>query len=271
MRDDTSDTPREAWWVDTDPGLGLPMTDVDDALALLHLLAWEVPVAGWTTCYGNSALDRTDRVARSLGARFGVPVVRGARGPGDEQTEAAEVLAAHRGPVLALAPLTNVAAALRRGAAWSELVVLGGTDRRLPNLRVLHTTELNLAVDEAAAAVVLPVTDRLCTMEVCRRVRFGRAELASAPDWVRRGARSWLWTSPLRTGRWSFYPWDLLPAAQITHPSLFTTAPVTATLRSAWGYRGRVELRPGGRTTWLADVDVEGFLALWKETCARLR
>jgi len=257
------------WLIDTDPGLGLALADVDDALAILHLVARGVAVDGLTTSYGNASLPRTHRVALGLGERLGLPVFRGARRPGDGRSPAVDRLVAHRGPVLALAPFTNVAAALRAGARFERLVVLGGTDRRLPNLRPLHTTELNAAVDEPAARVVLESADVVCPMEPCRPLRFGRAELAKAPAWVRRGCRSWLWTSPLRTGRLAFVPWDLVPAVYLTHPQLFRCihrVRVSMAGRPLW--RGSVRTTGGGRSTVIRGVDAAGLRSVWADTLA---
>jgi purine nucleosidase len=250
--------------VDTDPGLGLPWTDVDDALAVVHLHAAGVPLAALTTTWGNSSLQRTTAVARQLGQRLGVPVFAGAAGAGDRDTEAARALAAHRGSVLALGPLTNVAAALERGASWERLVVLGGTCRRLPNLRPLHTTELNLALDEPAAAEVLPRCTDLVPMEPCRTVWFTERELLPAPAWLREGCAHWLRTSPLRTGRRAFHPWDLLAAAWVTHPSLFHAERRGVRLDSCRGWRGYVRYEPG-QTNVIFGVDAEGLAAAWRE------
>ncbi len=257
-------------WIDADPGLGLPVTDVDDALAIAHLAARQVPIAGLSTCFGNAGVDRVTPVARALSARLGRwPVVRGASCPGDVDTEAVDALVAHRGTVLALAPLTNIAAALSRGAQWTQLIVLGGTDRRLPNIRPLHTTELNFAVDEAAAAAALRATTTLFPMEPCRRVWFRRAELSAAPGWLRRPCRSWLLTSPPRTGRLAFHPWDLLPAMWLTHPQHFGMQSASVTLRSAPAYRGRVRYGPG-EIAVARTVDEAALRATWRQSCERL-
>lgn len=257
----------EPWLIDTDPGLGLPLADVDDALAIVHLHAWGVKIAGLTTVYGNAPLHATTRSARALGQRFGLPVFAGAARPGDHDTDAARALTAHTGNVLAIGPLTNIAAALDRGARWSRLVVLGGTDRRLPNLRPLHTTELNFAIDEAAAARCLPHIDLLCPMEPCRKVYFSRTELRGAPDWLRRGCQRWLLTSPLRTGRFAFHPWDLLPAAAITHPERARTRTASFRLNSRPGYRGY--LRYGVGTTPVITA-IDDLPELWAQSLARL-
>src|SRR3982074_2224952 len=59
-------------WIDTDPSIGSPIREVDDAFALL--LAFHSPelrTAGISTTYGNASLGATTRVARDLVQRFG--------------------------------------------------------------------------------------------------------------------------------------------------------------------------------------------------------
>ena len=233
-------------WVDCDPAMGLPFADVDDALALVFLVASGVRVAGISTCYGNAALDRLHPVAERLAAELGIPVVvRGAARPGDTDTAAAEALASFRGTVLAIAPLTNVAAALARGARWERLVVLGGSARRMRNVRPLHTTELNFALDEPAAEVVLRERCDLVPMEPCRSAWFGAAELAALPPSMERACRTWRWTSPLRTASFSFHPWDLVAAAWLTDPDLVSARPARAILASGPLSRGYIRYVEG--------------------------
>jgi inosine-uridine nucleoside N-ribohydrolase len=211
--------------VDTDPALGLPYSDVDDAVAIYTLVAGKAPVVGLTTVFGNNTLERVHLVAEAIGARLGLPVFRGARGPGDAQTPAVDRLCAHDGAVLAIGPLTNIAAALARGARWSRLIVLGGASRRLPNLRPLHTTELNFALDEAAAAAVLPHVTTLFPMEPCRTVHFDAAHFGLLPPWLAEPSRHWLRLGPLMTGRRAVHPWDVLPALWMLDATPFASAP----------------------------------------------
>ena len=254
--------------IDTDPALGIPLSDIDDALAIWFCVRAGLPVDGLTTVFGNAAGADTHAVAVQLGLALGVPVFRGADGPTDVSTPAVDALVAHRGTVLALGPLTNLAAALARGARWEKLVVLGGTNRWLPNLRPLHTTELNLALDVGAAALVLPRTDVLFPMEVCREVLFDADDLAHLPDWLRVRCAHWVRLAPLVTGRLGFHPWDLLPAVWLAHPSLFSFVQASASLRRWRGYRGHVDfLRdPLSHTQVCVHVDAEALRRVWRST-----
>ncbi|MEZ4317922.1 MAG: nucleoside hydrolase [Myxococcota bacterium] len=231
--------------IDTDPALGLPLSDVDDAIAIHFAVCAGLRIDGLTTCFGNASGGEVHEVACELGARFDLPVYRGADAPGQVSSPAVDALIAHQGTVLALAPLTNIAAALLRGARWERLIVLGGTNRRLPNLRPLHTTEFNLALDPAAAIVALERCDVLFPMDVCRQVWFDRTDLVHLPDWIRDRCAHWLQLAPLLTGRPAFHPWDLLPAVWLRNPELFTTTRARPVPRFLPGYRGYLRYEPG--------------------------
>ncbi len=242
-------------WIDTDPGLGLFGVDVDDAIAILALHCAGVPIAGLSTCFGNASLARVHPVARDLGRRLDLRVARGASAPADVDTEAVEALVAHRGVVLALAPLTNVAAALARGARWERLVVLGGTTARGPNLRRLRTTELNLAADLRAAAAVIEAKPDLVPMEPCRRVWFGLSDVARFPPPFRARSLSWLALAPVHSRRLAFCPWDLVAATWLVEPSLFTVAPKAVGLVADRWRKGHVTLSDDGDVPVVLDVD----------------
>lgn len=124
--------PATAVWIDTDPSMGAPWREVDDAFALvLAFHSPELRIAGVSTTYGNANLRRTTTVARDLVRRFGEAagvaegeVKPGAASPRDPvvRTEATEALACalRKEPLtyIALGPLTNLAAFL---ALYPEL------------------------------------------------------------------------------------------------------------------------------------------------------
>lgn len=248
--------------VDTDPAIGLRFRDIDDALAI-HALAAGGRLAGLTSTYGNAPLAKVHPVAVELGRRYGVPVHRGARAPGDEDTPAVEALVAHRGPVLGIGPCTNLAAALARGARWEGLVLLGGTTRRGPNLRYLHLTELNFALDPPAAQRAVAAAPTLFPMELCRRVVFTAAQLGPLPPELRRRCASWVRIAPWLTGTAGFHPWDLLPAMFLLHPGLFTVERRELAVAGTPLRKGR--LREGPHRVELAvEVDGAGLRARWE-------
>jgi inosine-uridine nucleoside N-ribohydrolase len=253
-------------WVDTDPGLGLPFVDVDDAIAIHALLAAGVPVAGLSTCFGNARLARVHAVAEDLGRRWALPVHRGAAGPLDTSTPAVEALCAHRGVVLAIGPLTNIAAALRRGARWSRLIVLGGTTRWGWNVRPLRTTELNFACDLSAASVVLDAGPDIVPMEPCRKVWLRARDLEVLPTWMARRCRSWLAAAPVHSRRRAFRPWDLVASMWLIQPGLFETRRGRFELIRDPFRAGHVHFRDGAGTI-VQDVDALGLVNAWKTLC----
>ncbi len=257
--------------MDCDPTLGRWLSDVDDVLALWFLHRRGVALAGCSSVFGNAGLDRTHPTLRAVGARLGVPVHRGAAGPGAARSDASEALRTFRGAVVALGPLTNVAAALDAGARWDRLIVLGGTDRRLPNLRPLHTTELNFALDPAAAARVLAETRvpggvpvEVVPMEPCREVWLDSADLAGCPEWLRAGCSRWFATAPLRTGRFAIHPWDLLAAALLVEPSLFRVSRAGAILDPRPVRRGHVSYVDGAGVI-VRGVDAPRLRRMWQD------
>jgi inosine-uridine nucleoside N-ribohydrolase len=115
---------RVSVWIDTDPAIGEPERDVDDGLALVQAFhSPELDIRGVSVVFGNASLDRGLPIARRLVKQFGPPrlqVFAGAAGAADgvRETDASRALAAalRKEPltILALGPVTNVAAVLRR-------------------------------------------------------------------------------------------------------------------------------------------------------------
>lgn len=253
--------------IDTDPTLGIPFKDVDDALAIWLLLRaaarGEGPkVVGLCSVFGNGTGAQTDTTARELGARWHLPVHRGAADPTDVDNPAVTTLIQHTGDVLAIGPQTNIAAALARGARWSRLIVLGGTDRKLPNVRPLHTTELNFALDEAAANAALACCTTLVPMEVCRKVLFRKADFDVLPRWMEESCRSWLRLGPLLTGHRGVVPWDIVAAMYLVRPELFTVERRSVRMAPSFGKSGYIGFGEG-QTEVLVDLDVDAFRRAW--------
>jgi inosine-uridine nucleoside N-ribohydrolase len=280
--------------VDTDPSLETIGLDVDDDLALLFLLgSREVEVRGVTTVFGNSWGGLTHLSARRTLRRAGrgeLPVVRGADAPRDASGArragaflAAAVRERPGATLLALGPLTNVAAAALEPGFEGDLgalVVMGGRGES-----GLH--DFNVRNDPAAASRVLALrcpktlvtldvglgiavtpddVDVLCADPASavsrRRGRLGRfARLKSVWRAARGRSRG------EATG--GFHPWDVLAAAAVTHPGIFTFAPESISFDA----RGRT-LRggpDGAAVSTTASVDAKGFRALFFERVAAPR
>jgi inosine-uridine nucleoside N-ribohydrolase len=150
-------------WIDTDinppPAIGsggtFVGTNVDDAVALLAAVAHpSVELVGVSTV--GSDPERRAAVAVGLLAGAGVDlgsvaVVAGAADSVDAvASSGAEAL-------LAIGPLTNVAAMTAAGVRPPELTVMGGALRPVEHRGELRTVEYNFASDPDAAAAVLAV------------------------------------------------------------------------------------------------------------------
>jgi purine nucleosidase len=246
--------------LDTDIG-----TDVDDVLALAVILGSpELQLAGVTTVYGDVLL-RARMVARVAGVagRDVGPIVpgRGETRSGrevwwaghegallpdlekeqvDADTDAVALLAASP-TVLAVGPLTNVAAAVEHPAAGIEQLYLMGGDYSLDN------GEHNIKSDISAAAAVfasgVPVT--AIGLEQTTRLRFGRAVVAEIEA---AGELGRLLGAEMRQF-WKFRaadsnaPHDPAAALMMVEPELFTFD------------TGRVEVDAAGLTHFTAAAD----------------
>lgn len=241
--------------LDTDLG-----SDVDDELALA--LLWgspEVAVQGVCTTYGDVALRARIvlRMAELTGRRVvvapgeaqpasGKPVwCAGTEGdaydhlpdlPASRPDAGVRLLLAE-GPgshVLAVGPLTTVAAALSAGLiGFASLTVMGG------EWSDAAVAEHNLASDTTAARRVLasglPVS--VVGLDVTRQVRFGEAEVERFAACGHLGAivaaemRAWM----RRWGEDVEVPHDALTALALLRPELFAFAEPCAVLVSDGG------------------------------------
>jgi inosine-uridine nucleoside N-ribohydrolase len=134
-------------WIDTDVG-----TNVDDAVALLVAVAHPaVELVGVSTV--GSDPERRAAVAVGLLAAAGVDLGSVVVCGGAEET-VAEVSAAGADALLAIGPLTNVAAITAAGVRPPEVTIMGGALRPVEHRGELRTVEHNFASDPAAAAVL---------------------------------------------------------------------------------------------------------------------
>lgn len=227
----SSRSPRSPLWIDTDLALGAPSGDVDDGWALAALLcgtrAAPARILGVSSVFGNTRSEHAYRCARELvvaSGRADVPVVSGAAHEG-EMTAAAEAIAAlpDGAHVLALGPLTNVAAALARDATLADRItvsIVGGNPSSFGRWPPLWPFEFNLAKDARAAHAVFGSTlrKRLFTLDVACDLTLGLRDLrriGRASELGRRLSRAslrWLAYAPLRYRALRFPVWDAVPA-----------------------------------------------------------
>ena len=149
-------------WIDTDVG-----ANVDDAVALLAAVAHPaVDLVGVSTV--GSDPERSAAVAVALLVSAGVdlgsiPVVAGAPaglggdGPAGSAAVVEAVAESGAEALLAIGPLTNVAALTAAGVRPPEVTIMGGALRPVEHRGELRTVEHNFATDPEAAAAVLAV------------------------------------------------------------------------------------------------------------------
>ena len=265
-------------WVDTDAACGTgERRDPDDCLALLSLAgAAGIDIVGISTVFGNAPVTEADHVTRTLVQALAsdaglpdssAPIARSVfKGCGaaaskcledggslDVQVALRQALQQGSLDVVALGPLTNLAAVLTREPALAFRVtrVVAVMGRR-PGHR-FHPSEnratgamlfghgpifrdLNAVLDTEAVSVVLasgvPVV--FVPYSAARQVmltssdldRIGRIGHAGA--WVAQRSRAWLEFWRIEAGLDGFYPFDLMAAAYARNPGQFRCARVSA-------------------------------------------
>ena len=149
------------------------------------------------------------------------------------------------GPVtlIALGPLTNVAALLRRNpdalARSGGLIVMGGAVHRRGN--VTPFAEFNVWNDPEAARTVFAsrANITLVGLDVCEQVRATRADAARAEPFVRRMLVNWFDARPAGD---SLALCDPLTVAAAIHPDLLSLRPMRLAVDTTHGAtQGRTE------------------------------
>jgi len=267
--------PDERIWIDTDAACGAgPRIDPDDCFAIVWLVSRRANVVGISTSFGNDAGDVVVDTVRKLGAAMALqglaspPVFAGhaAPDPADETANPAGVLAIQaalqKGPltILALGPLTNVAAALQGRPDLqlhvTRLVAVMGhqpghafhpTEGRGNGAALGHGpifSDLNLSDDPGAAqgilAMDLPVT--LIPYDAAAKIMITAADLdllttqGPAMAQVSQTARGWLAFWQDDVGLAGFYPFDWVAASYLLHPQMFSCAVTKARVAREWTF-----------------------------------
>jgi inosine-uridine nucleoside N-ribohydrolase len=266
-------------FIEADNGLGSPAGDVDDGFALAWALLSGSPIAGVGSVYGNTSEAWADRNNRAVGGLCGFsgPHLRGAAHADDHRAETTTWLVNRSEPfrVLALGPLTTLAAALLREPALSrripQIVLVGGNRSSLGRWPPVWPFEFNLVKDPVAARRVVdsgvPIT--VVPLDVARRMTITAADLAALPgplgDHLRRHSRRWFRRARCILLSRTIRIWDLVAASAALRPALVRTTPVHICVHD----NGWLEFGSGGRDAWM----VESFDrdALWQDFVATCR
>lgn len=226
--------------VDCDNTYGLPGLPIDDGQTIMYLAGRpDIELVGITCTHGNGNVDEVLGATRWLLDSLGlskVPVLRGATGPGDCETEAASWLvataAARPGELelLAIGTMTNLLGASRKSRDFFgnlvQVVAMGGYLYPLPVRGWNKIGEVNLSRDPEATAALLhaecPVT--IMSAQICLQAPFGIEELAPIAATDRASylyMLSYLSGMIRRHDGAREYLWDLLPAVYLSYPELF--------------------------------------------------
>ena len=254
----------QAVWIDTDPACGqTKFDDVDDCWAILLAMRSDgLKIRGISTLFGNSSGESSYLTATKLIQRFGseesMPMIyRGADqaiGSGtpdkNEATDAlAKVLSKEPLTIIALGPLTNIAALILRHpehlANIRRVIAIAG-QRPEPGIgfypgtsRLFHLHDLNFRKDVAAFRILLqssiPVT--LVPYEAAAKISILSPDLAllekgdSQSRWLSKVSKPWLqfWNNKL--GAKGFFPFDSLAIGLVTFPSHFTCENISAKIQ----------------------------------------
>jgi inosine-uridine nucleoside N-ribohydrolase len=243
-------------WIDSDAACGAgARVDPDDCFALL-LFAAAAParIVGISAVRGNASHDVVEATVREFllqARRDGAPALP-LYPTADAPAALRRALGQVRLTIVALGPLTNIAAALRDrpdlAARVERLVVVMGrrqghlfhpSEGRAHGMLLGHGpvfSDFNYAQDRRAAEAVMrlavPIT--MVPYEAAREVLLTRADVDSlarsggASAWAAVRARAWLAYWREQIGLDGFYPFDLLAAAFVLHPSFFDCAAVRA-------------------------------------------
>lgn len=258
-------------WIDTDPSIGLPFREVDDAFALV--LAFHAPpirITGISTTYGNASLKDTTRIARDLVARFSrerCDVFAGARSREDRaETDASKALATalakEHFTYIALGPLTNLATFLRLHPELEQRIdrifVVGGQTSSAP-LRLgkngrLRIHDANVFKDPAAVAEVLkskcPITVAPIQTSIGLQIRpedLHRIRRTSSGEFFYRRTHLWSWFWQRVVGLQGGPIFDALPMMSVTRPDLVATEQRYAVVDRTGLLVARRIPMPGGR------------------------
>jgi purine nucleosidase len=269
--------PRYCVVIDCDPG-------ADDALALLAALAAPVfQLDLVTTVAGNGPLDQTDANARAvvaLSGRTDVPVYPG----GDALFSWLRQTSELPKRLIAIGPLTNIAAILRRDrgalADIEALYVMGGSLSRHGG-RFSPVAETNFFLDPVAAAAVMGsgANIRLFDYDATRQCAVSNEAVArinaAVPPAFRQRVRDWLGelydAQVVQQGHatWAIHDLCVVAGAAGIEPGRWATARIR--VETAGSNCGAVIAEPVDShdpqaVQMTRDLDVEatlGFLTNW--------
>ncbi|MEI6874987.1 MAG: nucleoside hydrolase [Spirochaetota bacterium] len=273
-------SPKHRVIVDCDNTWGIPGLPIDDGQTLIYLAGRsDIEIVGITCTHGNGSVDQVFDATKWLVGALGLgalPVLKGASGQGDLDTEAAAWLSrkADEEPgkmeLLAIGTMTNLLGAKTKDPAFfaklSGIAAMGGYLHPLPVRGWNKIGEVNLSRDSAATAALLraecPVT--VMSAQICLQAPFGIDELAPIAANDRASyfyMLSYLMGMIRRHAGAQEYLWDLLPAVFLSHPELFHRNAVRISTDPAILAKGILSPDAKGSQIDLPDyiIDIDSF------------
>lgn len=259
-------------FIDSDNAMGSPSGDVDDGFALAALLCAKLDIVALASIFGNTTEPRAFENNRTIGELCGYrgPLLRGARAPGSDPTEASRALDTPQPlRIAALGPLTNVATAIRQSSPKDvrELVMVGSNSDSRGAWPPLWPYEFNLVKDRQATRLCfesnLPIT--IFPLNVASKFLLSRRDVEDLKGplgsflagHTKRWFRHLLWTR----ARLRFPAYDLLAALYLIDPSGIELQE----RRVAISDSGAILYRRGSRAVQVATSFDQK--RLWKRFC----
>jgi inosine-uridine nucleoside N-ribohydrolase len=164
--------------------------------------------------------------------------------------------------ILALGPLTNLAAALGPNNAISQLVIMGGAVRVPGNVDNQADAEWNIYADPQAAKKIFAsgIPIELIPLDATNHVPIGSDYLArfehdeNTP--LGKIAGQILASSKPLIDTHIFYAWDPLAAVALTNPEVVKTVPLSLAVND----KGRTQETPGTPANAQVAIDADGLL-----------
>ena len=242
--------------VDFDNTMGVSGKDTDDGLAFLYLLGFdEAHIEGACTTFGNSTIDVVHANTQEMLSEMGLdmPLHKGAPSPDDPTSDAATFLAhaAADNPgelyLIATGSLTNLRGAHAFDPAFYEnlagVYIMGGYTESLP-YRGFFIDELNTSCDPDATYDLIASSNvddptapgcpvSVATAQICLPATFSRASFDAefgSESWITRACSSWFQNMEEHFDWPHAVCWDVVAAAMLMQPELFTPATMDVTL-----------------------------------------
>ena len=214
-------------YIDTDIAMGGSQGDVDDGFAIAALLLSGMEVEAIGTVFGNCDEAQVFRNVEGLLSGFHNQPKRlhGATKPREKSNPASQFLQTFSGTVVALGPLTNLAAALENGPCpWERIIAVGSHSSSVGRWPPYFPFEYNFTLDPQATERVVnadvPLT--LIPLNACGRLRVTMNMVSKLPgevgEYLHLHSRRWFKRALWLKARKTVPVWDLVAAMMLINP-----------------------------------------------------